>query len=164
NHYRSPGTGSGVRPDPRAGLRERLRGGRRRHPLHRGGDQRPAGRRDRHALDLRAVAPHASLLLRRFICPGTPRSGTDLHEAENSVSSTALVVLLLAQQTPVPVDFERDIRPIFKASCVKCHGAEGKPKGQLRLDLRAAAFRGGVGGKSIVPGKAAESLLYKLLV
>jgi mono/diheme cytochrome c family protein len=79
------------------------------------------------------------------------------------VKQAALLVLLLAQQ-PAPVDFDRDIRPIFKASCQKCHGAEGKPKGQFRLDFRAAAFRGGAGGKAIRPGKAAESLLYKLLV
>jgi cytochrome c553 len=85
-----------------------------------------------------------------------------------------LVLILAAPQQPPPssakategkpVDFDRDIRPIFKASCLKCHGAEGKPKGQLRLDVKAAAFRGGASGKSIVPGKSAESRLYKLLV
>ena len=78
-----------------------------------------------------------------------------------------LLVLLLSsppQEATQSVDFDRDIRPIFKASCLKCHGAEGKPKGQLRLDLKATAFRGGAGGKAIVPGKSAESPLYKLLV
>ncbi|HLY12533.1 MAG TPA: PSD1 and planctomycete cytochrome C domain-containing protein [Planctomycetota bacterium] len=74
------------------------------------------------------------------------------------------VLLLAAPLQQAPVEFERDIRPIFRASCLKCHGAEGKPKGQLRLDLRAAAFRGGAGGKVIVPGKSTESPLYKLLV
>src|ERR1043166_5217633 len=67
-------------------------------------------------------------------------------------------------QEPGPVNFDRDIRPIFQASCVKCHGSEGKPKGQLRLDLKALAFRGGVTGKAILPGKAKESSLYRLLV
>lgn len=80
----------------------------------------------------------------------------------------ALVLALLlgpaaAGQDDARVDFDRDVRPILKASCLKCHGPEGKPKGQLRLDLRAAAFRGGASGKVIVPGKAAESLFYKLL-
>jgi hypothetical protein len=81
------------------------------------------------------------------------------------VTRTLLLLLILAapQQT-APVDFDRDIRPIFKASCFKCHGAEGKPKGQLRLDFRAAAFRGGVSGKVLLPGKPAESPLYKLLL
>ncbi|HZE98860.1 MAG TPA: PSD1 and planctomycete cytochrome C domain-containing protein [Planctomycetota bacterium] len=75
-----------------------------------------------------------------------------------------LVLLLAAPRPQAPVDFDRDIRPILKASCLKCHGAEGKPKGQLRLDLRAAAFRGGAGGQAIIPGKSADSPLYKLLV
>ena len=60
-----------------------------------------------------------------------------------------LVLLLAQQQAPAPVEFERDIRPIFKASCIKCHGAEGKPKGQFRLDVRAAAFRGGAGARPL---------------
>jgi mono/diheme cytochrome c family protein len=81
------------------------------------------------------------------------------------VSRALLAVLVLAAvPQQAPVDFDRDIRPIFRASCLKCHGAEGKPKGQLRLDVRAAAFRGGAGGKVILPGRAKESLLYKLLV
>jgi len=74
------------------------------------------------------------------------------------------LVLLLFPQEKGPVDFDRDIRPIFQASCIKCHGAEGKPKGQFRLDLRAAAMRGGAAGKAILPGKGAESLLYRLLL
>jgi hypothetical protein len=52
--------------------------------------------------------------------------------------------------------------PIFKASCIKCHGAEGKPKGQFRLDSRGrvrAARREGDPAR-----EGAESLLYKLLV
>ena len=34
-----------------------------------------------------------------------------------------------------PVDFVRDVQPIFKAACSECHG-EKKPKGKLRLDSR----------------------------
>ncbi|MBV8882067.1 MAG: DUF1549 domain-containing protein, partial [Planctomycetaceae bacterium] len=80
------------------------------------------------------------------------------------MSRVPLLIVLFLNAASEPVDFDRDIRPILKASCLKCHGAEGKPKGQLRLDLRAAAFRGGAGGKAIVPGKSAESPLYKLLI
>ncbi len=61
------------------------------------------------------------------------------------------------------VDFARDVLPILKASCHKCHGPE-KPKGQLRLDVKAAALKGGVSGRAILPGKASESLLVKLLL
>src|SRR5204863_8297138 len=94
-----------------------------------------------------------------------PRRRAHLREAGDAMKHAVWLVLFLApQQAPAPVDFDRDIRPIFKASCIKCHGAEGKPKGQFRLDVRAAAFRGGAGGNAILPGKASESPLYKLLV
>jgi hypothetical protein len=61
------------------------------------------------------------------------------------------------------IDFVRDIQPVFKASCLKCHGSE-KPKGQFRLDSRLHAFKGGITGKVILPGKGAESPLVKLLL
>ena len=56
-------------------------------------------------------------------------------------------------------DFEREIRPIFTAHCVKCHGAE-KSQGGLRLDSAAGAFLPTDSGvPAIVPHKAAESEL-----
>lgn len=57
------------------------------------------------------------------------------------------------------VDFAKDIQPIFKNSCISCHGAE-KQAGRLRLDSREAAFKGGMSGPVIIPGQGAESLLY----
>jgi hypothetical protein len=75
--------------------------------------------------------------------------------------------LLVAGPSPAQqadrVDFVRDVRPILRDHCLSCHSAS-KKKGQLRLDARSAAMRGGLGGKAIIPGKAAESPLYKLLV
>ena len=67
------------------------------------------------------------------------------------------------------IDFVKDVQPIFKASCVKCHGVDpDKPKKKasagLWLDDKAAAFKGGKSGVSIVPGNAKDSLLFKLLV
>ena len=56
------------------------------------------------------------------------------------------------------VDFDADIKPIFAAHCVKCHGAE-KQKGGLRLDDRKTALEGGNSGAVIVPGKSADSKL-----
>src|SRR5262249_13909721 len=54
-----------------------------------------------------------------------------------------------------PVDYQRDIRPIFANSCYACHGPdENQRKKQLRLDVRDEAIK-----KAIKPGKAAESLL-----
>src|SRR6185295_5259641 len=80
------------------------------------------------------------------------------------LSALVLLAALPAQESaPAKVDFIRDIQPIFKAACLKCHGAE-KPKGQFRLDSRLHAFKGGIAGKAILPGKGSESLLIKLLM
>ncbi len=57
------------------------------------------------------------------------------------------------------VDFAKDIKPIFDANCVKCHGPE-KQKGSLRLDTKAGALKGGDDyAPVIVPGKSADSPL-----
>ncbi len=57
-----------------------------------------------------------------------------------------------------PVDFVQDIHPILAHACFSCHGAD-KQKADLRLDLKAAALKGGESGRVIVPGKSAESPL-----
>ena len=59
---------------------------------------------------------------------------------------------------PAPVDFRRDIEPIFKASCVPCHSGP-QASGQLRLDSKQDAMHGGVSGAVIVPGHSGESRL-----
>src|SRR5262249_37719582 len=60
------------------------------------------------------------------------------------------------------MDFRRDIRPIFEARCLRCHGPE-KQKSGLRLDSGAAALKGGDSGAVIVPGKSAASRLIHLV-
>jgi mono/diheme cytochrome c family protein len=54
------------------------------------------------------------------------------------------------------VSFERDIRPIFAAHCVRCHGAQ-KQSGGLRLDDKASALRTSI----IIAGNASQSALYQ---
>ncbi|MEK6261257.1 MAG: DUF1549 domain-containing protein [Planctomycetota bacterium] len=58
------------------------------------------------------------------------------------------------------ISFERDIRPILSSHCVACHGAN-KQKGELRLDAKSFALRGGESGPVIVAGKSGESLLWQ---
>ncbi|MBI1895109.1 MAG: PSD1 domain-containing protein [Acidobacteria bacterium] len=59
-----------------------------------------------------------------------------------------------------PIDFTRDVEPIFARRCHACHGS-GQQMNGLRLDDRAAALKGGVSGQVIVPGKSAESKLIQ---
>ena len=79
----------------------------------------------------------------------------------NKILLTA--TLALAGALPVAqakTDFTKDILPIFKENCLKCHGAE-KQKGKLRLDSREAALKGGKGGPAFVAGDAAKSDLIR---
>jgi len=61
------------------------------------------------------------------------------------------------------IDFDRDIKPIFTAHCLDCHGAK-KPKSGLRVDQKSSLLRGGESGEpSILPGKSGESYLIKVV-
>src|SRR5436853_2871114 len=60
-----------------------------------------------------------------------------------------------------PIGFKRDIQPIFEQRCYECHG-EKKQKSGIRLDRKAAVFKGGDSGKpAILSGKSAESPLIQ---
>jgi mono/diheme cytochrome c family protein len=66
------------------------------------------------------------------------------------------------------VDFNKDIQPIFKQSCIKCHSLDNprhKAAAGFRLDNRADALKGGDNAhdKDIIPGNAKDSVMYKLL-
>ncbi|MDF1824791.1 MAG: PSD1 and planctomycete cytochrome C domain-containing protein [Verrucomicrobiales bacterium] len=63
-----------------------------------------------------------------------------------------------------PVDFVKDVRPIFQAHCYDCHSEEAQKSG-LRLDVKSAALTGGDNhGPDIVPGKPSESPLIQFLL
>ncbi len=55
--------------------------------------------------------------------------------------------------------FESDIRPLLRAHCLDCHGAEEKPEGGLDLRLARFMARGGDSGPALVPGDPAGSLV-----
>ena len=78
-------------------------------------------------------------------------------------------VLLRAQSpvpaaaNPQPIDYARDIQPIFEKYCYECHG---RSKARARLRLHAPEFirKGGQSGTAIAPGKGHESLLIRRLL
>lgn len=87
--------------------------------------------------------------------------------------AVALIAGLLAIEKTVQaaapkgngVQFNRDIRPILAQHCFKCHGIDDSGrKGQLRLDVRDAALKGGKSGMpAIVPGNPDQSEMVRRL-
>jgi cytochrome c553 len=78
---------------------------------------------------------------------------------------TALALGAAAPAAPPPGEaaadhFERKVRPLLLARCVKCHGPD-KVKGGLRIDSAAGLARGGEAGPVVLPGKPDESLLIE---
>lgn len=60
------------------------------------------------------------------------------------------------------VDFVADVYPIFKESCISCHGPE-KQKGKYRMDTREATFKETDYGPTIVPGSSEKSSLIHMV-
>lgn len=57
------------------------------------------------------------------------------------------------------MNFVKDVQPVLELNCVSCH-KEGHAKGELRLDVKAEAMKGGGKGVAIVPGRADKSTVY----
>ncbi len=65
------------------------------------------------------------------------------------------------EASPGPVDFKRDIQPLFESRCYECHGPR-KQKNGIRFDRRATVFQGGDSGKPlVVAGNSSESVLIR---
>ncbi len=84
------------------------------------------------------------------------------------LSSLLILVLATALTAAEPtakevVNFQRDIWPVFTQHCNDCHNADAQ-EGQLRLDAKALAMRGGQSGKAIVPGDPQKSLLMQRIL
>ncbi len=79
------------------------------------------------------------------------------------IVSIGLILFPTATADAAPVDFVRDVRPIFRKHCYSCHG-EKKQKSGLRLDIKSEAFKGGeLYDASIIAGKPRESPLIQFV-
>lgn len=74
------------------------------------------------------------------------------------------LVLQLSMALNVSADdkphYERDVAPLLKRHCVKCHGPT-KQEGQLNLATMGAIVRGGKAGAAVVPHDAEASPLWQ---
>ncbi|EDM26384.1 probable chromosome segregation protein [Lentisphaera araneosa HTCC2155] len=80
----------------------------------------------------------------------------------NKLFNHILITTSLCLSAYAEIDFNRDIRPIFNRSCTGCHGGV-KKAGGLSLITKEEAYGKTEHGIGIVPGKAEESMLYKLI-
>ncbi len=93
----------------------------------------------------------------------TPFQKSRLVKMSTRLSPAVLFALVIFTARSLPaqqVDFSKEVLPILKSNCFKCHG-EKKAKAKLRLHTHADALKGGKNGGAIAPGKSAESLLIK---
>jgi mono/diheme cytochrome c family protein len=77
-----------------------------------------------------------------------------------SASVLALLLASTSLRADSPPAFDTQIRPILQQHCVECHGTK-KQKGELRLDAKPHAFKGGHDGPAILPGKAGDSPIFQ---
>ncbi len=74
--------------------------------------------------------------------------------------SSVVGVVIADDSATKPVDFVRDIQPLLRTHCVKCHG-ETTAKGGLRLDVKTAALAGGDSGAVIKARQSEQSFLLE---
>lgn len=96
--------------------------------------------------------PSSTSILQSTLLAASIVGGGFLHAADVDVSKLPPA----AKQTGLT--FAKDILPIFKASCFKCHG-EMKQKGKLRVDTLEATLKGGENGPIVIKGDSAKSTL-----
>ena len=68
------------------------------------------------------------------------------------------IAKLPAASAQKDLTYAKDIKPLFEASCFRCHGEKQK-KGGIRLDSLEAVLKGGKEGKIVEVGDAVKSHL-----
>lgn len=100
------------------------------------------------------ILAFAGLLLGGFSAPAQTPPPHENHWDISKIDTSKLP----PASTRADVTFDKDIQPLLKASCVRCHGP-GRPRGGLRLDSAAGILKGGHDGKMVVPGDSKNSLM-----
>lgn len=80
-----------------------------------------------------------------------------------STSFLAILGITSLSSPAEPIDFTSQVQPLLNKRCAECHGGV-KQKGDLTLTNREQALQGGTSGDPLlVPGKPAESELFRRL-
>jgi hypothetical protein len=59
--------------------------------------------------------------------------------------------------------FKKHVKPLLQEKCLKCHGGRDKIENAFDLSDREHLLKGGDAGPAVLPGKARDSLFYKLV-
>lgn len=95
---------------------------------------------------------------------------SDIKTTTIALAATFGLAIVAAAQDAAPqmppastkpgVTYATDIKPIFDASCVKCHSGD-RPKARLKLDSLEGALKGGKDGPILKAGDSANSFVVK---
>src|SRR3954469_18267647 len=88
-------------------------------------------------------------------------SGALPTRAAEAAASTRPAIKIADLKRTDTVDFEKEILPLLRTSCLACHN-QTTTKGELILETPQSILKGGESGPAVVPGKSAESLLLQL--
>src|SRR3982750_3842480 len=58
-----------------------------------------------------------------------------------------------------PVDYAKDVEPVFAAKCFVCHSGN-VTEGKFDMGTHAGVLKGGKRGPAVVPGKSGQSNLF----
>ena len=84
-------------------------------------------------------------------------------EDERDRSYTTLVTQINRAKSSIPVSFEREVAPILKDKCLRCHG-ENQASANLRLNTYNNMGRGGRSGALLLPRRPQNSLIMARLL
>jgi hypothetical protein len=79
-----------------------------------------------------------------------------------AVAASAEDVKLPPASTKSGVTYATYIKPIFDASCVKCHSGD-RPKARLHMDTLEGVLKGTKEGKIVMPGDSTNSFIVKVV-
>jgi WD40 repeat protein len=99
--------------------------------------------------------------LNRFAAAVTLAAGISGAGTAHAQESTRKPLPVVRPSRTDALEFYRDILPLLRENCLPCHNRT-TTKADLLLETPADLLKGGESGTALVPGKSAESLVFKV--
>jgi len=103
----------------------------------------------------------SALMLSGFamtVCVQAADTPTSAPSSPKPTTATAKAGAIPPASSKQGLSFDKDVKPLFEASCTRCHGAQ-RPKAGLRLTSLEDVLKGSEDGKVITAGDSAKSKL-----